>query len=233
MSTPCTRVSKKMEEPTLRLPYKNDEHIFVLKDAYLAFFCGQEIVSRYWWKRVWNPIVSWFVGGYTHSEITFRFASLATFDNRPLEIYLACNIYTGEQLQFEFKTQQYKSEIWELKMLNLTRAQLFELYNICKADVQRGIAFNSQVYRNFLCPRFCAYDGQVAKSAWCSEHNASVLQRLGLAGFADIEPYRTDPQQLYQHMFDNHHQLGLSVPPGGYDEYTKKKPKFKLVLRST
>lgn len=218
-----------MEEHTLRLEYQTVEHIFTLKSAFLAFFRGDEIVSRYWWKRVWNPVVSWFTGGYTHSEITFLFESVATMEGRHLQIYLACNIYTGESLQFEFKTKQYRSEIWELKPLKLTATQLSELYELCKADVKRGVSFNSRVYWNMLAPRFCAYDGAVESEAWCSEHNCSVLQRLGLEGFDAIRACQTHPQALYDYMRQHNHQDGFSIRPGAYDEF-KKKGGFKLVI---
>lgn len=218
-----------MEEHTLHLDYEGVRHIFVLKRAYLAFFQGNEIVSRYWWKRIWNPIVSWFTGGYTHSEFAFLFQSVATVEGRHLHVYLACNIYTGERLQFEFKTRQYHSEIWLLQPLRLTSQQLSRLFEICKEDVRRGIAFSSHVYRNFLCPRFCAYNGNVEKAAWCSEHNCSVLKRLGLAGFENIEPHRTHPQQLYNYMLQFNHQDGFCVQPGAY-ERSKTKKDFKLTL---
>jgi hypothetical protein len=62
----------------LNLPFPADSQIgsaFMVQEAYLAFFDGQRIDSRYAWKRWINTAVGYFTKGFTHTEICFRLIS--------------------------------------------------------------------------------------------------------------------------------------------------------------
>lgn len=184
------------------LPYPSDNEMtdFMLYEAYLAFFDGQRIQSRYAWKRYLNTAIGYVTHGFTHCEIAFRFLSTDLVH----EIWMTCNIYTGENLQFEFKTNDYNqdegSTLWSLYALDLNKDRLNALLCHCAADVRRGVAFNNMVYWNFLMPRFCRYDGGVQKVAFCSEHVATALKRVGCKGFRHIDPCTMDPTTLYNYV---------------------------------
>jgi len=76
----------------LNLPFPADSQYgmaFMIHEAYLAFFDGQRIDSRYAWKRWINTLVGYFTHGFTHTEMCFRLVST----DLQHEAWLACNIY--------------------------------------------------------------------------------------------------------------------------------------------
>lgn len=184
------------------LPYPTENTLtdFILHEAYLAFFDGQRIQSRYAWKRHLNALIGYVTHGFTHCEIAFRFLSIDVQH----EIWMTCNIYTGENLQFEFKTNAYDQDndntLWSLYALELEKDRLNALFCHCAHDVKRGVAFNNMVYWNFMMPGCCRYSDGMKKVAFCSEHVATSLKRIGCRGFRNIDPCVMDPTTLYNYV---------------------------------
>jgi hypothetical protein len=188
---------------TMMLPFPPDSQYgtaFVLWEAYLAFFDGQRIQSRYAWKRWLNTLIGYFTHGFTHCEIAFRWLSA----DLQYEIWMTCNVYSGENLQFEFKTNDYmkakETSLWSLYALELSKTQLNKLMCDCAEDVKRGLAFNTAVYTNFLLPHYCRYDGGLRRVTFCSEHVSTALKRIKCRGFEDIIPCVMDPLTLYNYV---------------------------------
>lgn len=76
----------------LVLPFPPDSvhgQAFIVWEAYLAFFDGQRIQSRYAWKRWLNTLIGYFTHGFTHCEIAFRLMS----SDLQYELWMTCNIY--------------------------------------------------------------------------------------------------------------------------------------------
>jgi hypothetical protein len=173
---------------------------FVVWEAYLAFFDGQRIQSRYAWKRWLNTLIGYFTHGFTHCEIAFRLMSA----DLQYETWMTCNIYQGENLQFEFKTSDYTAEketsLWSLYALELDQQRLNKLFCDCAQDVQRGLSFNTAVYTNFLLPGCCRYDGKLRRVTFCSEHATTALQRIRCPGFDEVEAASMDPTTLFNYV---------------------------------
>ena len=187
----------------MNLPYPPDNPAgvaFMLFEAYLAFFDGQRIQTRYAWKRWINTLIGYFTHGFTHTEIAFRFLSA----DLQYELWVTCNVYQGEVLQFEFKTNDYTQErsgsLWSLYALDLDKTRLNKLFCDCAEDVRRGLSFNSAVYTNFLLPPCCRYDNKLKQVTFCSEHVTKAMQRIQCRGFKDVEPYSMDPTSLYNYV---------------------------------
>lgn len=95
--------------------------------------------------------------------------------------------------------------------LNLDRQRLESLYRICMNDVQRNLFFNTAMYYNFFVPRCLQTRNQLQHRTFCSEYVSTVLQRLKMRGFEDIEPHVTDPLTLYQRVLDCGHYKPIRV----------------------
>jgi len=217
---PAPRVYTEGGELCVDLPVEGMNVQFVLKEAYLAFFNGREIKSRFWWKQALNRAIGHYIRGYTHVEFAFRFVDIDV----TREIWVACLIFQGERLHFEvhphthprqFKTHDYlrdKSEsLWTMFPLNLDKQRLESLYHICMNDVQRNLFFNTAMYYNFFVPRCLQTRDRLQQSTFCSEYVSTVLQRLQMRGFEDIEPHVTDPLTLYQRVLDCGHYKPIRV----------------------
>ena len=195
---------------------------FVLFEAYLAFFDGQRIETRYAWKRWLNTLIGYFTHGFTHCELAFRFVSADLVH----EFWMTCNIYTGENLQFEFKTHDYiqdrESSLWSLFALELDRSRLNKLFCDCAEDVRRGIAFNTAVYTNFLLPRICRYDNQLERVSFCSEHVSHALRRIKCRGFENVDPCSMDPTTLYNYVQSQRLFKRMAIDRGWLHEIKEK-----------
>jgi len=150
------------------------------------------------WKRYFNRIIGNITHGFTHVEFAFRFRTL----NSREEIWVACNIYTGEKLQFEFKTATYvealrssSTSLWSLFVLALSPQQQVRLLQLCCEQVKRNIGFNNAVYFNFLLP--CRRNNRLQTVTFCSEFAAHCLREIGLAQFSEVQPHITDPQMVF------------------------------------
>jgi hypothetical protein len=170
------------------------EDIFVLKDCYVAFANGKMAKHRSAVEKAFNSVVNWWTGGVTHAEVAFEF-----IDKNDQVFLVACNLYLGEALKFEFKTRQYSNcYLWHLHRLGLNSAQKVNLFATCQKHVRAGLYFNVAMYWNFIVPLWLAYDGQLIEKAWCSEHVAHCLKAIGYPGFENVLPHRTDPGSLLQ-----------------------------------
>lgn len=168
--------------------------IFALAECYVAFANGKAAKNKSYVERLFNDIVYRWTNGVTHAELAFQFVDM--HDNM---FMVACNLYLGEALKFEFKTRQYaNTELWTLHRLELDLAQKTRLFSLCQKHVQRNLRFNLAVYWNFLVPKPLAFDGKVEEKAWCSEHVAHCLREIGLAKFQSIEPHLVDPGTLLE-----------------------------------
>lgn len=179
----------------IELPYKQTMLQFTLDSVHVAFTDGTTVKSSYRWKRWMNKAVLYFTRSYTHSELAYRFVSI---DGRK-EVWVACAIYAGERLQFEFGTTKYSGPMWRTFHLDLTSEQRYRLFSYCVEDVARPIGFNQFVYVNFFLPSWLKRDRQLHK-VWCSEYIAARLRDIGLKGFENIKPYTVDPLELFEMM---------------------------------
>lgn len=165
---------------------------FVLHSVYVAFTDGRKLKSSKPFTRWFNKSVIYLKGHYTHSELAFKFVSL----DEKWEIFAACEIRAGEELQWKWKTMNYYSDIWDLRRLSISEEQQHQLLTSCVHDVRRGVAFNSYVYVNFFLPLCLKRDRRGGK-VWCSEHVSAKLKEVGLKEFKAVNPYAMDPLELY------------------------------------
>lgn len=171
-----------------------DDEVFVLKNCYVAFANGKRAKQRSFLERIINEITYRWTKGVTHAELAFEF-----IDRKSRVFIVACNLYLGEQLKFEFKTKQYSNvDLWELHRLELDDAQKVRLFRLCQTHVQRNIYFNTALYWNFCVPPRLAFNGQLQSKAWCSEHVAHCLKEIGMLQFADAQPHLIDPGRLFE-----------------------------------
>lgn len=181
---------------TIKLPLNSEvdtslEH-FKLESVHVAFTDGRLVRSSYSWKRWMHKAILYFTRSYTHSELAFRFISL----DRTKEVWVACSIYAGECLQFEFATPKYATEQWSTFEISMTPKQQYQLLKECIDDVSRPTRFNEWVYVNFFLPHGFKRDCKQRK-VWCSEHISSKFKSIGLDNFESVEPYTMDPLELF------------------------------------
>lgn len=179
-------------EAFLRLPVGGIMKFFMLHSCYVAFTDGRKLKSSKPFVQWFNKAVIYLKGHYTHSEIAFKFVSV----DSTKEIWAACEIRAGEELQWKWKTMNYFSDIWDLRRLSLDEDQRLQLFTACVHDVRRGIGFNSYVYVNFFLPNWLKRDRRLTKT-WCSEHVSAKLKEIGVPAFKEVNPYAMDPLELY------------------------------------
>jgi len=165
------------------------EDVFVLKECYVAFANGKLAKNRSFFEKLFNSVANWWTGGVTHAELAFEFI------NKNDQVFIvACNLYLGEVLKFEFKTRQYANcYLWSLYRLELTQQQKASLFSLCQNHVRTGIYFNIALYWNFIVPSKLSYNNNLANKAWCSEHVAHCLKAIQYPGFECIVPHLVDP----------------------------------------
>jgi len=168
--------------------------VFALQNCYVAFANGKRAKNKSFLERLVNEITYRWTNGVTHAELAFEFV------DRNSNIFLvACNLYLGEALKFEFKTKQYaNTHLWTLHRLDLDLAQKTRLFSMCQQHVRQNIYFNVALYWNFCVPASLAYNGKLQQKAWCSEHVAHCLKEIGMPQFIDAQPHLIDPGRLLE-----------------------------------
>lgn len=181
-------------EKIVHVTLPNYKDIFVLKDCYVAFANGKLAKNRSFAEKLFNSATNWWTGGVTHAELAFEF-----IDQNDQVFIVACNLYLGEALKFEFKTRQYANcYLWNLYRLDLSQEQKADLFALCQKHVRAGLYFNVALYWNFIVPKWMAYNGNLTRKAWCSEHVAYCLREINYPNFDSVVPHLVDPGKLLQ-----------------------------------
>jgi len=168
--------------------------VFALRDCYVAFANGKRAKNKSFFERLFNEITYRWTNGVTHAELAFEF-----MDRHSNIFFVACNLYLGESLKFEFKTKQYSNtHLWALHRLDLDQPQKTRLFTMCQNNVRQNLYFNVALYWNFCVPSRFAYNGKLEQKAWCSEHVAHCLKEIGMPQFIDAQPHLIDPGRLLE-----------------------------------